>query len=252
MKKLLLALCLVCLSVALRAGVAPSPEMDFTFVYNTPDKPAIHASFSEQIQCKDSLCTESSPLGVYGLQKLYCNAETCFSIAYEYDRFQKLIVMFDDGVLRESNIFKAPGTLRAAFTVYVNPHSLNVQEAPTPSTVNVVLRRDAWTSLFIILLLEAIAAFAYLRYTNKKYSIIYYVVIANLASMPISWTILSRYTNETALLWIFCFVFEALFIWAFNRRKIKLHDSFMLSLAINVTSYSVGMMLGFLIAPLMF
>lgn len=253
MKKLFLTFCALLFSAALWAGVAPTPEMDFSFIYNTAQKPAILADYSDQFQCADSLCSEPRPLGRYGLQKLYCTKASCFSIAYDYNRHQKLSIGFADGVQRQSNVFISPGMLRSSYNVYVNDNGLQVEQIKTPlTTVNVVLRTDAWVSLIIILLLESLAAFAYLRYTNKKYSIIYSVVIVNFLTLPISWMFLSRYINETSFLWLFCFVFEALFIWAFNRRKIHFYDSLMLSLATNVTSYSVGMMLSFWLAPLIF
>ncbi len=252
MKKTLLLALLLCGFTPSWADVSPKPEMEFSFIYNTADKPRIAPEASEQIQCQDNQCLEAKPLGAYGLQKLYCGPERCFSIAYEYADYQKLIIGFEDGSKRESNIFKAPRSLRAGFTVYVNVDSLSVRPSPAPSPSNNLMRRDAWASFLIILLLELAAAWAYLTYSGKPYRTLYAVAAANMITTPVSWCFLAVHVKETAFLWIFCFLFEAAFIWAFNRRKMSLQNALNLSLAMNVTSYSLGMMISFFIAPWLF
>ena len=236
----------------LQAGIAPKPEMDFTLIYQTENKPVIVADTSEQIQCEDNQCLQSDPLGEYGIQKLYCKADGCFSIAYEYSPFQQLVLDFSDGKKRASNVFRTPEKLRNSFIVRVRENDLLVEPSVKPQNFNALLRADAWMSLIIILVLEMIAAWAYLKYTRKSFRVLYAVVIANLISMPLSWQILSNFVTEVWFIWFFCFVFEALIIWLFNRKRITARDSFELSFAINVTSYSVGMILSFLIAPYLF
>ncbi len=252
MKKLFLLPLFFCLFAPLWGNVSPKPEMEFSFIYNTEAKPLIDPLHSEQIQCTDNQCIESKPLGVYGLQKLYCSAGTCFSIAYEYDNYQKLIIAFMDGSKRQSNVFAAPDTLRARFNVFVDQDKLTVEPSGTASGSAAWARRDAWVSLAIILLLELLAATAYLMYAQKSFTILYSVAVANLFTTAASWLFLANYVKETALLWIFCLVTEALIIRLMNRRKISLRDSFFLSLTINVTSYSLGIMISFLLAPLIF
>lgn len=252
MKKILLFACLLTAFSPLWGGIFPKPEMNFDFVYQTEQAPSIVPDTSEQIQCDDSQCMQSSPLGKYGLQKLYCSQDGCFSISYRYLPYQKLIIDFTDGVKRESNVFPAPKKLRDAFTVTVRENDLLVTPAPQPRTVNALLRADAWISLLLILLTEALAAFAYLTYTDKSYRIIYYVLAANLITIPLTWQILGNLVTETALLWLFCLVFEALFVWIFNRRHLSLRNAAALSVAVNVTSYSIGTIVSFLLAPYLF
>lgn len=253
MKKLVLfTLFCVLGSLSLHADVSPKPEMKFSFIYNTESKPLIDSVHSEQIQCSDSQCIESKPLGKYGAQQLYCSSGTCFSIAYEYDNFQKLVIAFTDGTKRESNIFPTPSTLRSRFNVYVEKDYLTVEESTLPTPPSDWSRADAWTSLTIILVLELLAATAYLIYNQKPFTILYSVLVANLCTTLLSWSLLSRFVSETAFLWLFCLLTETLILRWWNFKKLSLSDSFVLSLAMNVTSYSLGMMISFCIAPWLF
>lgn len=252
MKKFILSALLACTVLPLWADVSPKPEMQFTFIYNTSSAPAINPDASEQLQCEDNQCLEPKPLGTYGLQKLYCSPEKCFSIAYGYAHYQKLIIGFKDGSKKESNIFKTPGALRSSFNVYVNEDGLEVKLSPEQKPYSNITRRDAWTSLLIILVLELAAAWASISYMHKPLRILYAVALANIISMFGTWFFLAGYVRETAFLWIFCLLFESVFIWLLNRKYLTLTNAFNLSLAMNVTSYSLGMMISFWIAPWLF
>ncbi len=252
MRKCLLLFLLAVSAAPLWSGIFPKPEMDFEFVYQTEQTPAILPDTSEQIQCDDNQCLQSTALGKYGLQKLYCSDKDCFSIAYQYSPYQQLAIDFADGVKRRSNVFPSCRKLRESFTVTVREADLLVQPAKTPRPLNALSRADGWLSLLIILLTEALAAFAYLTYTDKSYRVIYAVIAANLITIPLTWQVLGNFVTETALLWLFCLLFEALFVWVFNRRHLSLRNAAALSVTVNVTSYSVGTMLSFLITPYLF
>ena len=250
MKKLILTFLLMLPLTAVWADVSPKPEMEFSFIYNTAQKPFIDPLHSEQIQCSDNQCLESKPLGHYGLQKLYCSAGTCFSVAYEYTDFQQLIIAFEDGSKRMSNIFPAAHRLRARYNVYVDENSLTVEPTDIVPHSGAWARKDALFSLLIILLLELIAAAAYLVYTQKSFTILYSVAVANVLTTAFSWVFLAWYASESAFLWIFCVLAETLIIRLMNLKKISLQDAFILTIAANVTSYSIGLMLSFLLAEL--
>ena len=252
MKKLLAFILLFCAFSPLWANVSPKPEMEFSFIYNTQAKPLIDPLHSEQIQCADNQCIQSAPLGYYGIQKLYCGAGACISVAYEYDNFQKLIIAFTDGTKRESNIFPAPDSLRARFNVYVNEDSLTVEPTEViPGTASWT-RTDAWVSLLIILTLEMLAALAYLIYAQKPFTVLYSVAVGNVLSTAAAWVIFVQFVKETALLWLFCLLAEALIIRLMNPRKMPMKDALTLSVTMNVTSYSLGMIISFWLAPLIF
>jgi len=252
MKKLLLFIFLFISITPLWAGISPKPEMDFVLHYQTESKPAIRPDTSEQIQCEDNQCIQSQPLGEYGIQKLYCRPDGCFSIAYEYKPFQKLVLDFSDGVVRQSNVFRTPAKLRNSFTVHVRGTDLWIEPSPQPQNFNALLRADAWASLIIILIMEIIAALAYLMYTGKSFRVLYGVILVNLISMPLSWQVLGWLVPEPWFIWLFCFLFEAFFIWIFCHKHLTFKEAAVLSLAMNVTSYSVGMIISFLLAPYLF
>ena len=252
MKKLILTFLLMLPMCAARADVSPKPEMEFSFIYNTANKPLIDALNSEQIQCSDNQCLESKPLGHYGLQKLYCSAGSCFSVAYEYTDFQRLIIAFEDGTKRVSNIFPATHRLRARYNVYVEENALIVEPTDIIPHLGAWARTDALFSLLIILLLELVAATAYLIYTQKSFTILYSVAVANVLTTALSWVFLAWYASESAFLWIFCVLAETLIIRLMNLKKISLQDAFILTIATNVTSYSIGLMLSFWLAELIF
>lgn len=249
MKKILfLTLALFC-SAALWADISPKPEMDFTFIYPSAAYPRVQPEASAQIQCKDNQCITQEPLREYGIQRINCTQNTCHSVAYDYDGYQKLIIGFTDGTKKESNVFRAPDTLRSAFNVQITDTGLNVTPGNTPQTLSELMRADAWISLLVILILELIAAYAYLSYTGKNYRVLYAVFVANIITTAICWLVLAKYLHETAFLWLSCLGFETVFVWVFNRKRLSLYDSFMLNIAANITSYSIGSIVLFAVAP---
>lgn len=249
MKKLLLALCL-CSLAGWAHAISPNPRMDFYFTFNTPAPLTVDVVRSEQIQCADSLCMSAKPLGDYGAQRMDCTANSCRSVAYEYEPFQKLIITFSDGVTRESEVFPAPKALLSSFNVVVDPDALHVHKVLGQPEGPVWKQTDAWQALFLILLLELFAAAAWLHYSKKPLVILYSVALANLLTTAISWYWLARYVTGGFLLWIFCAIAETLIIKGFNCHRISLKDSFILSLVINITSYSLGMIIAFSLSQL--
>jgi len=109
-----------------------------------------------------------------------------------------------------------------------------------------------WVSLLIILLLEILAAAAYLSYIKRSFRILYSVLAVNLLTTTLCWWGLAWFVSESAFLWLFCFTVEALLLRVMNLKQLSLKESFMLSLTINVTSYTLGMIISFILAPYLF
>ena len=248
MKKLTLLALLVALFTPAWADITPKPEIQFSFIYNTDNKPLINPVRSEQIQCKDSLCMQSEPLGSYGKQKLYCSAGTCYAIAYKFAPYQKLSVGFTDGSVRESNIFPVGKDLFNRYNVYVERNSLLVEPSGYEPGLLEHGHGNMWLALLLILVLELVAAVAYLIYTQKSFVILYSVAVANIITTLLMWTALAHITSSAFALWLFCTVTEALGIWAVNRKHLTMADAAKLSLIMNVTSYSLGMIFAFMFA----
>jgi len=248
MKKLFLLTFFFTLFTPVWADMMPLPKAEFILIYNTEKKPLLDPLHSEQIQCEDGLCLEQKPLVPYGSQKLVCGGGTCSATAYRFAPYQKLVLTFTDGSVRESAPFAMPNNFDTRFTVYVENNRLTVEQTDYTKGFFEAIRCDMWGALIITLLLELLAAFAYLIYTQKSFVILYSVAVANLVTSLIMWTVLTRFITGLFLLWAFCFLVEALCIWAMNRKQLSLKQALQLSCVMNVTGYSLGMIFSFVFA----
>ncbi len=248
MKKILLILTTFMAFLPAWADVNPLPEIQFHFIYNTDKHPLINPQGSELLQCKDRLCKESTPLGVYGAQKLTCGPGMCEAVAYDFEPFEQLLVAFEDGSTRLSNVFSVKDTLITPMNVWVEEDGLRVEPVNTPPNEPLLRRPQVWGSLALILLLELICAAAFIFYQQKRFTILYGVALANVLTTVATWGFLVHYVAQSALLWIFCVLAEAGLIALINRKDITLKESLTLSIMMNVTSYTLGMILSFMFA----
>ena len=245
MKKTLLIVCTICAAVFAWAEVSPIPEAQFNFIYNQEEHPLIATQGSELFVCENRLCAGSEPLGVYGAQEFSCGPGSCQVTAYEFSPFARLVISFEDGVTRASNIFAFPQTLVAKFNVYVNADKLVVEPVDTPPYELLWTRPEMWGSLILILMLELACAAAFIFYQQKRFRILYGVAIANVVTTGVVWLFLMHYLSQSALLWLFCVLSEAGLIALINRKDITLKEAGILSIMMNVTSYTLGMILSF-------
>lgn len=250
MKKILFALLCMAAWLPSMAEVSPLPEIQFNFIYNTEAKPLIRPQGSELIGCKDRLCTESAPLGIYGSQQMTCGGGTCTAIAYEFEPFQKLIVAFEDGSTRTSNIFPLSNALIHKFNVEVDTDKLTATPVDTPPWEHLWKRPQAWGALSLILVLELLCAAGWILYTKKRFTILYGVAIANVITALLTWGLLVHFVAQSSLWWIFGVVLEAVLIRLINYKDISLKDAATLCVMTNVTSYTLGMIISFAIAQM--
>lgn len=232
------------------AEVSPLPEIQFNFIYNTEEKPLINPRGSELVGCSDRLCTQAKALGVYGSQKMTCGGGACRAIAYEFEPFQRLMIAFEDGTIRASNIFELPKKLVSKFNVYVEKDNLQVEPVDTPPTEALWKRPQAWGALALILILELLCAAAYILYTKKRFAILYGVAIANVITVILTWCLLVHWIAQSAVWWCICVALETILIRLINTKDISLKDACILSIMTNVTSYTLGMILSFMWAQM--
>ncbi len=125
-------LCIVLLLItflpphSVRADIGPKPTAAFTFTWETEDQPTIVEG--QLLQCEDAGCIDSTPLEALGPQHFTCSATACDSMSYGYTPYAKLVLIFSDGVTRESNIFEKPA-FKSQYTVVVRSSDLMVNEA---------------------------------------------------------------------------------------------------------------------------
>jgi hypothetical protein len=274
-KKLILSIMffVFMLPVFVFADLGPKPKMDFEFVYETEESLAIVSG--QQLECEDQGCTVAEPLEDYGPQGFFCKTNlSCQSLAYEYPFvYQKLRIVFSDKV-RESNVFKTDAYY-ARFKVRVTNSALIVEETIPPG--GKVTHKDALAEfnkqrnkrhhelmvkerrraaqdipghsmLFLIaflvtLALELSVALIFVQFAKISKRILLFVFVANFISLPIVWFVfpfLRTYYLVIIFSELFAFIFEAYFIFLFNKKHISLKQSFQLSLIINLCSFFIG------------
>lgn len=107
------------------ADVGPKPTMSFDFVGETSSPPAIVVG--TLMECQDSTCKDAKSLRTLGPQHFSCTQTQCSSMAYGYSPYHKLVIQFEDGKTRQSNIFQKK-YYDARYKVTVRADDLSVQE----------------------------------------------------------------------------------------------------------------------------
>jgi hypothetical protein len=98
-------------------------------------------------------------------------------------------------------------------------------------------------ALIITLVIELFTAFIFIKIAKLPKRILVSVLIANLISLPIVWFVFPLLLNILLVMLlseIFAVVFEAYFIHYFNKKRITLKKSFILSIIMNLASFLIG------------
>ncbi|ACC98743.1 hypothetical protein Emin_1193 [Elusimicrobium minutum Pei191] len=248
MKRILFVLFIIT-AIAAKADFFPNPAIDFTFKFNTQKPLEIVPEKSDLILCDDYLCQEGKPLGAYGIQKLYCSKTECRALLYDFASYGKLSITFSDGKTRQSGVFKGQEQILSDFIVEVNHDSLNVTFLEAANSSPELLRADTIFSMAVTLIIEILAALAFIKVMKKPVKIVWAVLIANLISIPLAWFWLPIFIPESYMVWVIALIFEISVVYILNRKKILLHDAVMVGLVTKIASYSLGMALAFILAP---
>lgn len=116
-------------------------------------------------------------------------------------------------------------------------------------------------ALILALIIETLIALAYLFKRKISKKVLISVFIGNLISVPLLWFCFNKFQQLIAISdflelstliilvgEIFVFIFEALFVYFLNKKRIKLGESFILSAIMNLISFICGL----IILPLIF
>ncbi|PIZ93138.1 hypothetical protein COX84_06120, partial [Candidatus Micrarchaeota archaeon CG_4_10_14_0_2_um_filter_49_7] len=99
-------------------------------------------------------------------------------------------------------------------------------------------------ALAITVVLELLAAFAYLAFSKLDKRILVSVFLANIVSLPIVWFVFPLISPELIIIIIpaelFAFLFESAVIYALNHDKLGLKQALLLSLIANAISFVIG------------
>jgi len=217
-----------------QADVGPKPTESFTFEYQIPKVDIVSGQL---YQCDNPDCQAGKPLIEGGPQNFTCLVDSCQSLAYGYSKYQKLVITFTDGV-RVSNVF-TKSAFNAKYTVTVQQDSLQVKETSG------LADRACCPSLGLTLVLETLLASIYLSVFHLPRSVLGWVPVASLITLPFVWAVFPWLgLNDwltTGLSESFAVLVEGAFIYVITSRAISLRHVVALSLAMNAFSFLVGL-----------
>lgn len=217
------------------ADVGPKPTMNFELVYQI-DQP-VPIINSQMLECEDAACAQSRPLEEMGPQRFECSDTGCFSMSYGYRPYHKLVLEFADKT-RESNIFPTR-TYNEQFQIIVRESDLQVVSGAW-SFSNFLL------ALLVTLVIETLIAALYRLIFRLPKSVLWWVPVASLLSLPVVWFVIPRLLLLPAgmimcLYELFAVLFEAVFLYLVNRKQgLKLIHAVALSLIMNFFSFIAG------------
>lgn len=225
------------------ADIGPKPAMTFTFTYQGEPLSIVEARL---LQCRDAACTVAQPLESVGPQRFECTADFCYSMAYGYAEYQKLVVTFEDKT-RESNVFRKRG-FDAKYVVAVSEENLSVRERFSLSFFNPLQSFAFCLALPLTLLIELGVAAIYLARAKIARNLTW-VFAANVLSLPVAWFAFPLMTLNPVLIIVLLelsvVLFEALFLYATGRgRGMVIRQAGTLSLLMNTASFALGLLLG--------
>lgn len=242
------------------ADMGPSPpSMYFSFRYLIPKRVVVDAKLflCEDKECKNFQEFESGDYFSYAFSSFYCSGdndytEWCYAGAIDIDfvEYHKLSLAFDDGVVRESNVFRKKG-YSSYYVVKIGENDLEVEEDKEENSKIYNMFSPFQNLCFapcaiITLLIETKVA---KRYSKKLRKPIKFVLLANLISLPTVWFVIPDWL-DLPFLWtfiiveLFALIFEALLIYALNRKSgLALKDGVATSVLINSASVGTGVII---------
>jgi hypothetical protein len=244
---LIFLLFIVLFSSQLHADAGPKPSMKFTIEYKTSKPVKLIEGWQFQSQFETFNVYDS--LNRKGPQGFHASQDKAKSVAFSYEQYHKLILKFDDKV-RESNVFENE-SFNSSYMVTVFDDKLEVKDTTAFMKDSSVIAAFI-KALLLTLALELMVAFVYLKLARKPLKILFFVILANLITLPIVWFLFPMIMNSWAILVgeIFAFVTEALFLMLTCRKWFKPSGAFLLSFMMNVMSLLIGgfaliLMIGF-------
>ncbi len=247
MKKLFFVLIsLILLSLNAKADIAPAEQISYSFKFEGVQPLKIMPGNSEQLQCEDNQCLSPKPLGRFGIQKLECREAACHAVSYEFSPYQKLIIKFEDGSVRESEVFKTPSGRKNAMQITVTPFDLSVSSANSKTAPDTLPKSYILFSLLFVFLTETAAAAIFVFMNKLPAGVILSFSVLNVITIPLNWFVLSNYFQSDGILWLTAFLIEFALLCLLFRKKSIYTELFGLTLFANVAGYSSGMILSFI------
>jgi hypothetical protein len=133
--------------------------------------------------------------------------------------------------------------------IFPDGSSTIVENSPAPQEKpSSIASIDFFTALVVTLLLELFFGFLFVHGEKKSRKILLSLAISNFITLPAVWyfTITNGSIFTFFALETFAFVFEALFVYNFNKKTFSMKKSFILSLIVNMVSLAAGAIIYFI------
>lgn len=247
MKKLFFVfIALIAFSLNSKADIAPAEQINYSFKFEGVNPLKILPAHSEQLQCEDNQCLSPKPLGRFGIQKLECEEASCHAVSYEFAPYQKLIIQFEDGSVRESTVFKTPAGRKNSIQITVTPDALKASAANSETAPDKLPKSYILLSMLFVFFIEISAAAIFIFMNKLPAGVIFCFSVLNAVTIPLNWFVLSNYFQSDGILWLTAFLIEFALLSLFFRKKSIYTELFGLTLFANVAGYSSGMILSFI------
>jgi hypothetical protein len=109
--------------------VGPKPTMEFQFVQG-PGVQNVSITSGTLYECEQSDCQDAEPLKQLGPQGFHCAEKSCSALAYGFGPYHQLEILFSDGVIRKSNVFKT-AEFQSSYEVTIQQTDLVVKSKIT-------------------------------------------------------------------------------------------------------------------------
>lgn len=227
-------------SAALDTG--PKPSMDFSFVYDTPERVPIESG--QLLECEDARCRKSHPLEEGGPQRFACTKYECSARAYGFADHHRLVLHFADRV-RRSNIFRT-GAFDSKYVVTVRPDDLVVKVSASDEAAARPFG-DFLLALLLTLVVEGAVGAVYLGLARRLGSVVW-LLLGSLVTLPFVWyvapllglgSVATLAVGESGAV-----VVEALLLFFASRKRVGLPHAIAVSVLANGASFVLGIVLG--------
>ncbi|MCX5788037.1 MAG: hypothetical protein NTX64_05940 [Elusimicrobia bacterium] len=233
-----------------QADVGPKPTESFRLDFGSGPARAV-AGRADLLQCDNAECADPKHLFRVGPQGFDCAAASCDAMAYGFSDYQKLVLGFDDGEVRESGVFARSQAVNASYVVSVEPGRLVVREVTRPRGgigrlgaavgVRQAAAGDFGVAFALTLVIELALAGLYALLgpgfdTKLRLRFVASVAAANAITVPMIWFVLPRWLPLPLTQEFVVWAFETLFLYSLNRRVLSFRRACVLSLVMNLAS----------------
>jgi hypothetical protein len=223
--------------------IITNPDMTFRIINKMNEKVQIVNVL--QLVSDDSTFQNFDTLFALGKQKVEYSDKHVYSTAYEYTKFHKLKIIFNDKA-RVSNVFEQSG-FSSEYNIVVYEDSLEIIDV-TPFWERNTYFYTFLKYLIVTILIELLVGFIYLFIYSKPYSILYILVLVNLLTTPISWLLLPLFLGfKTTLITglLFAILFEGFVFHKTANDFLSWKRAYYMSIYVNIVRFIVLLIVKF-------